>query len=269
MMQFLRLLKAFFGRDLQTELSYRLSFLLSFSGVFFTTFSFFFISQIVDPNSEAVAQYGDNYFAFVIVGLALGNFFSLGLNGFSSALRQAQVTGTMEALLMTPVRLSHVVIGSALWSYAFTAFRVVLYLVLGVALGVRLVGGNWLAAMIIFLLTILSSASIGIIAASIIMIVKRGNPVTTLFGSVASLVSGVYYPVDTLPAWLQPVARAIPLTYALEAMRDALLAGSPMQTIVPDIAILIGFCIVLFPLSLATFRRAVMIARRDGTLAHY
>lgn len=269
MMQTLRLFGAFFSRDLYTELSYKLSFVLSFSSVFFTTFSFFFISKIVDPRTATVADYGGSYFAFVIIGLALSNFFTLGLNGFSSALRQAQTTGTMEALLMTPVRLSFIVTGSALWSYVFTSFRVLLYLILGIALGLRIEGGNWLAASCIFILTVISSASIGIIAASIIMIVKRGNPVTALFGSIATLVSGVWYTIDILPPWLQLVARAVPLTYALEGMRGALLQSQPWAQLLPDIIALIGFSVVLFPLSLYTFRRAVLAARRDGSLAHY
>ncbi len=269
MMPFFRLMRAFFGRDLQTELSYKLAFVLSFTGVFFTTFNFFFISKIVDPRSDSAEAIGGNYFAFVIIGLALSNFFTLGLNGFADALRRAQTTGTMEALLMTPVRLSYVVIGSALWSYAFTAFRVLLYLVLGVALGIRIVGGNWMAALLAFVLTIVSSASIGIIAASIIMVVKRGNPITTLFGGVAALVSGVWYPVDVLPNWLQWISRLIPLTYALNAIRDALLFAAPWAQLLPDILALTGFSVALLPLSLYVFKRAVLTARRDGTLAHY
>lgn len=269
MKHLLRLLGAFFRRDLYTELSYKLAFVLSFSTVFFTTFSFFFISKIVDPENAAITEYGGNYFAFVIIGLALSNFFTLGLNGFANALRRAQTTGTMEALLMTPVSLSYIVIGSALWSYLFTSLRVVLYLILGIVLGLRISSGNWIAASLIFILTIISSASIGIIAASIIMIVKRGNPITALFGSVASMVSGVWYSVEILPDWLQQISKLIPLTYSLAAMRDALLKGAPWSQLLPNIVALLTFCILLFPLSLYIFRRAVLAARRDGTLTHY
>ena len=269
MSQTLRLFAAFFGRDLHTELSYKLSFLLSFTGVIFTTTSFFFISKLVRPDSAGVQEYGGDYFAFVVVGLALNSFFTLGLNGFAAVLREAQTTGTLEALLMTPVRLRYVIIGSALWSYAFTAFRVMFYFIFGFALGMRVVNGNWLGGLVIFGLTIMASASIGIIAASVIMVIKRGNPVTTLFGSISSIIGGVWYSTDVLPAWLQFFSRLIPLTYALNGMRDALLKGAGWEILLPNIVALLLFCVVLFPFSLWIFRQAVISARREGSLAHY
>ncbi len=101
------------------------------------------------------------------------------------------------------------------------------------------------------------------------MIIKRGDPITTITGSIATLVSGVYYPVETLPAWLRPIAQVIPLTYSARAMRDTMLNGAGFQDILPDVLVLIGFCVVLLPFSLVVFRAAVNQARREGTLTHY
>lgn len=265
-----RLLGAFLLRDFFTETSYKLATLLSFSGVFFTTFSFYFISQLLGQAAPAVlAQYGGDYFAFVVIGVALASYSSLGLNGFSSVLREAQTTGTLEAMLMTPTPVSLLVVGSAGWSYAFTTVRILLYLLLGLVLGVDLRGANLPAALLILLLTVIAFASIGIIAASFIIVFKRGNPVTGLFGSVSSLLGGVFYPVELLPGWLQPLASLLPITYALRAMRGALLTAADWRALAPDIAILALFCVLLFPLSLLAFRHAVQLARRDGTLSHY
>lgn len=265
-----RLIAAFLIRDLFIETSYRLAALLSFSSVFFTTFSFYFISQLLGENVPAVlAQYDGDYFAFVIIGVALANYSSLGLSGFSAVLREAQTTGTLEAMLMSPSPLSLVVVGSAAYSYAFTTFRILLYLLLGALLGVDLRGANLPAALVILLLTIIAFASIGIMAASFIMVVKRGNPVTGIFGSVSSLLGGVFYPVELLPGWLQPVAQLLPITYALRAMRAALLNGAGWSALASDMLVLLLFCVLLFPLSLFAFRRAVQWARRDGTLSHY
>lgn len=172
-------------------------------------------------------------------------------------------------MLMTPTPVSSVIIGSAVYSYAFTTFRVAVYLGLGLLLGLNLSNANFLGALATLLISIVAFASIGIIAASVVMIVKRGDPVTAIFGSFANLVSGVLYPVEVLPNWLEAVANVLPLTYALRAMRDALLNGAGWAQLAPNLAILTGFCVVLFPLSLMAFRYAVRWARLEGTLTHY
>ena len=267
----LQLLWSFFKRDYHTETSYRVAFLFSLTGIFFSAFTFFFVSQLIgEQASPYLNEYGGDYFSFVIIGLAFGGYFSLGLGGFSRALREAQTTGTLEAMMMTPTPVSIIVIGSALWNYAFTTFRVFIYLFLGVVLlGLRLTGANYLGGLVSLVLSIVAFASIGIIAASIIMIIKRGEPITTLLGAIANLIGGVYYPIEILPEWLQVFSKLVPVTYALRAMRLSLLTGASWAELLPDLLVLTGFTVILFPLSLITFRWAVERARLDGTLAHY
>lgn len=262
---------AFLLRDFRTEISYRFSFILSFSGIIFSVLTYFFISELIGPAANPyLAEYGVDYFSFAIIGVAFSGYFGVGLNSFARALRDAQTTGTLEAMIMTPAPLSLIVIGSALWSYAFTTIRVFFYLLLGVLFfTLDLQGANYGAALLTLLMAIVAFASIGIISAGVIMVVKRGEPLTALFGAFANLIGGIYYPVAILPEWLQVIARLLPVTYAVRAMRLALLADAPWSAIWPDLLILLGFIIILFPLSLLIFRRSVEQARREGSLAHY
>lgn len=267
----MRLLWAFLVRDFHTELSYRISFLLSLSGIFFSAFTFFFISELFGAvASPYMEDYDVDYFSFVIIGIAFNGYFTLGLGGFARALRESQTTGTLEAMVMSPTRVSIIVIGSALWSYVFTTFRVIVYLLLGTLLfTLQLEGANYLGAFVSLVLSIVAFASIGIIAAGIIMIVKRGEAITALFSSFASLVGGIYYPVAILPPWLKIFSAMVPVTYAVRAMRLSLLAGASWSELKPDLLVLLGFTIVLFPSSLIIFHFAVERARRDGSLTHY
>lgn len=266
----LRILWAFIIRDFQTEVSYRVSFLLSLSSVLFTSVTFYFVSALLgDAAAPSLQEYGGDYFAFVLIGVAFGSYFGLGLNGFARALRQAQTTGTLEAMMMTPTSLPAIVLGSAAWSYAFTTLRVIVYMVIGVLLGLELSQANYLAALATMVVAIVAFASIGIIAASVITVIKRGDPVTGLVSAVATLIGGVYYPVEILPQWLQALSRLLPITYALNAMRQTLLNGAGWREIAGDLLALVGFALVLFPFSLITFRYAVDRARREGSLAHY
>ena len=267
----IRMIPAFLARDLHTELSYRSASLLSLGSIFFNVLIFYFLAVFVGDSVDPLLQrYDGDYFAFILIGVAFSGYFNVGLSGFAQALRQAQITGTLEAMLMTPASLPTVVVGSAAWSYVFTTLRVLVYLLLGtLLLGVSLGGANYAAALVGLILSIIAFGSIGIIAASVIMVTKRGEVVTTLTASVANLVGGIFYPIEILPEWLQVFSRLIPLTYALRVMRDALLANADWQQLAPDLLALTAFCVVLFPLSLGAFRFAVEQARREGTLAHY
>jgi len=267
----LRQLWSFLVRDYRTEVSYRFSFILNLSGILFSAFTFFYISQLIGEAANPYLQEFDgDYFSFVIIGIAFSGYFGVGLTGYSRALREAQTTGTLEAMIMTPLPMPTLVIGSALWSYVMTTLRVFVFLLLGVVVfGLDLSGANALAALVILLLSIVAFASIGIIAAGIIMIIKRGEPLTSLFGAFANLVGGIYYPVAILPEGLQFVARLIPITYAVRGMRLALLNGASWPELLPDIVALLIFIVVLFPLALLVFHWAVERARVDGSLAHY
>jgi len=262
---------AFLRRDWRLQLSYRFSFLLQFFGIFFNLLVFYFLSKLVgDSAAPYLEPYGGNYFAFVLIGLAFSGYFGVGLNSFSANLREAQTTGTLEAMLMTPTRLSTVIMSSSIYDYGFVTFQVFVYLALGGLLfGVQLDKGNTPAALVVLVLTIIAMTSLGIIAASFIMVLKRGDPVTLLISSLAVLLGGVYYPVQLMPQWLQQLSRLVPITYSLDAMRRTLLADASFQEIMPDIIALAIFGIVLVPVSLLVFRYAVHRAKVDGSLAHF
>ena len=262
---------AFLRRDWRLQLSYRFSFLLQFFGIFFNLLVFYFLSKLVgDSAAPYLEPYGGNYFAFVLIGLAFSGYFGVGLNSFSANLREAQTTGTLEAMLMTPTRLSTVIMSSSIYDYGFVTFQVFVYLALGGLLfGVQLDKGNTPAALVVLVLTIIAMTRLGIIAASFIMVLKRGDPVTLLISSLAVLLGGVYYPIQLMPQWLQQLSRLLPITYSLDAMRRTLLADASFQDVMPDIIALAIFGIVLVPVSLPVFRNAVHGAKVDGSLAHF
>ncbi|OPY44181.1 MAG: ABC-2 type transporter [Methanosaeta sp. PtaU1.Bin016] len=101
------------------------------------------------------------------------------------------------------------------------------------------------------------------------MIFKRGDPINMFFMSTSELFGGVLFPIEVFPWWLQIVSSVLPMTYSLNGMRHALLQGYSMQSLAPDILILILFSLILLPLSLFTFRYAVGRVKDEGTLVQY
>jgi ABC-2 type transport system permease protein len=262
---------AFLRRDFLIETSYRFAFVMQTFGIAFNIATFYFIARLLgNAVSPYLQSYGGDYFAFVLIGLAFTGYFSVGLYGFVNGLRQAQMTGTLEAMLMTPTNAATIIAASSLWEYVMTTLRVVAYLLIGtLGLGVNLGHANYFAAFVVLLFAVAIFNALGIMAASIVLVTKRGDPVTYLFGAFFNLLGGVFYPVSVMPEFLQRVADFIPITYALRALRLTLLQGASFEMIATDLIVLVLFAIVLLPASLIAFRFGVAFAKRDGSLTHY
>jgi ABC-2 type transport system permease protein len=262
---------AFLKRDLLTEVSYRFSFFFQLLSVLSSIASYYFLARFIGTAAiPELTAYGGDYFAFVLIGVALSDYLSTSLDAFSRTIRDSQLTGTLESLLATQTSLPTIILCSAVYPFVWTSFHVLLYLLFGVCLfGVHFTVGNWLAAGVLLLLSIVVFSGLGILSASFIMVFKRGSPVAWLFGMISWLLGGVMYPVSVLPAWLQTLAALLPITYAIEGMRAALLRGATWQDLWSNFAVLLLFAIVTLPLGLFSFHYATRRALITGTLGQY
>jgi ABC-2 type transport system permease protein len=77
------------------------------------------------------------------------------------------------------------------------------------------------------------------------------------------------FPIQSLPRPLEFLARSLPLTYAIDGMRRALLEGQSMTEMAATLAVLAGFGIILLPLALAALSLSLRRARQNGTLSFY
>lgn len=262
---------AFLKRDFSLALSYRASFVLQFLGIFFSVATFYFLSQLFgDAVSSQLEEYGGDYFAFVLLGLAFSGYMTLALSSFAASIREGQMMGTLEIMLLSPTRFSTILLSSSIWSYLFTTLRVAVYLLVGtLVFGVSLGQANLLTALVILVLSIASFSGLGILSAAFILWLKKGDPIAWAFGGVSTLLAGVYYPISVLPDWLEPLSHFLPLTYALDGMRLAMLQGASLYEVRSDILALLGFTLVLTPLTLLLSRQALKRAKMDGSLAQY
>lgn len=267
----MRLAWAFFLRDAKIAMSYRVSFLVSLLGNLLVLAVFFFIGKTIGlENIPALQSYGGNFFAFLLIGIALTDCVGVSLTAFAQQIREGQMTGTLEITLLSPVSLPIILIYSSLWGYFFSAVRLLLYLVAGVIVyGVDLSKANVPAGMVIFLLTVLAFMGVGILWASIVLLVKRGDSIMMVFSYLVILTSGVLFPASVLPGWLSKLSVLSPLTHALSGMRSALLQGAGLSSLLPVVGILLLFSGVFLTLGITSFQYAVNLARRAGSLAEY
>lgn len=263
--------KAFLARDYRMNVSYRFSFFTSFANIFVSVAMFFFISRLLGKAiNPYLAEYKGDYFSFVLIGVAFSGFVTTGMSSFSASISSAQSQGTLEAMLVTPTKLSSIILLSSLWSFIFNSLYVCIYLLLGqLFFGLSLTNTNIPAALLIILLATLSFSGMGVTSAAFIMVFKRGNPIDWLYGTASSLLSGMYFPITVLPVWLQPLAYVLPIFYALKAMRLAVLQGYGLWALRTEVGALLVFAMVILPAGIWAFKYAVREAKVDGSLVTY
>lgn len=271
MSRWLQALYAFLVRDLQTEISYRLAFLMQFFGLFVSTALWFLMARFIGSSPDVTEQTGGlEYFPYALAGLMISRFLDVSLHVYAGSIRTEQTTGTLEAMLVTPTRLGSIVLASSGFSFVFAALQAGLYLLFGVFLfGVRLNVGSVLGVFVAIVLTIVGMSGIGILSAAFVLYFKRGNPIEFLISTTSLLLGGVLIPTRALPDWLEPFSQFIPTYHAAEAVRDVLLRGQGLAAASGHLLALAAFAVVLVPIGLIGARFAVRRAKRDGSLVQY
>jgi ABC-2 type transport system permease protein len=270
MIRILRELWLFFWRDLSIARTYRAVFVMEAIEALFGAAMFYYVARFVDtPALQQALPQGGSYFAFSLVGFVFLDYLNAALDTFDRGLEEARDTGTLEHLLVTQTSLPVFVAGSAIYPFAATTLRIVVYVAWAAALfGFPLHAANWATVIVVLLATLLAFSGLGILSSSYLLLFKRGNPAKWFFLGVSSVVGGMLFPVNILPDWLQVVARFNPVTYALEAMRAALLGGASIASLWRPVAVLLLSALILLPISMGVFAWALRRTKITGTLTH-
>lgn len=262
---------AFIRRDYLIAASYRIDFLMAIAGSLLPLIFFTFLSKLMAVNASAdLTRYGGHFLPFVAVGIAFARFFQLALRLFSETMRVAQMTGCLEMMLSSQTNPLPIVFMSSFYSLIWGFVQMLL--ILGASwmwLGLNLSQANLTAAAVIFALSVLTFIAFGILSSAVIVLIKRGDPVSLIVSSAGALLGGAYFPVDVMPGWLQALSIVVPITYSLDALRLTLLQGYSLEMVWRQAALLGMIALVLLPLSLGAFAWAVRKGRRDGTLMQY
>ncbi len=262
---------AFVKRDILTALSYPLNIALQLIKVSITLFLIYFISRTFSGSvSPHLTKYSGDYFAYVLMGISVSSFVFAGLDAFASSVRTAQVEGTLEAVLTTPVSIFTVLLGNSLWTFILAFGSSIALLGAGMLfLGITLSLTSALLCLAVLLLTFLSFLSVGMLSASFIMVFKQGNPIGMIFGTSSYFLGSVLFPAEVLPGFLQQAAKLLPMTYAVRSLRDIVLASAAPGDVFPVMLQLALFIIILAPAGLLSFSFAVKRARINGSLVQY
>jgi ABC-2 type transport system permease protein len=210
-------------------------------------------------------------FAPAILGF-LAYFFVYILTGISF-LRE-RTGGTLERLMATPVARGEVVTGYLLGFGLFATLQVAILLAWGFAsvevpalgplpsfsVGLGLpIAGSPLLAFIVVVVAALGAVSLGIFLSTFARTELQVVQFIPIVIVPQFLLSGVLFPISSLPEILQPLVGLMPLTYAVEGMRQVLIAGADLGTAALqwDLAVLAGVAVFFAAIASLTIRREV------------
>ncbi len=176
--------------------------------------------------------------------------------------------GTIEYTFMAPLSRPIHLFGMGLFAIVYGIIRaILLFGVVALFFDVNVGGANFLAALVVLLIASIPFIGIGMMTAVLPLISpEKGTQLGFIAQGILLVVSGVYYPVDVLPQWMQWIATISPATYALDGMRDAILEGDGLGMMWDEIWPLILIGIASIPLGLEVFRRGERYAKQHGKL---
>jgi ABC-2 type transport system permease protein len=207
---------------------------------------------------------------FIFVGYAMYMWLSTLLWGPGTSLRQEQVRGSLEAVFLTPASRLVPLFGPTLTNIVWVLFQLV---VMGVAVwllfGVTLPLGGVLLTLLVTLAGVPAMYAMGSLFGAAVLRFGEVGPAVQFVRGALSLLCGITFPIVMLPAWAQLTSAAMPPTYVVAAIREALLNGATPLDLAPTAAILLGLAVVFGALAVLLFRILEASARRSGMLGRY
>ena len=204
---------------------------------------------------------GEDLDALDVLGgpfVAMTIFFLVYVVTSVSFLRE-RTLGTLERLMASPLRRTEIVVGYmlALTLVALVQAAEVLFFALWV-LQIHNVGNVALIFGIEVLLAV-AAVNLGIFLSAFARTEFQAVQFIPLVVAPQILLSGFIVPVSAEPEWLQVISNVLPLTYAVDALREVMLKGSDFATaaVQRDVAVIGGFCVAAIVAAAATLRRRV------------
>jgi len=200
---------------------------------------------------------GMAYITFLAAGTVCSStMMSASFESMYSSFSRMHVQRTWDAIMIAPVLLEDVIVGEAVWAASKAFLSGTAVLVVAAALG--LVGSAlalWVLPLVF--LTGLAFAGLGLVMTSLSPSYDFFMYYFTLAVTPMMLASGVFFPVEQLPGWLQTAAHALPLTHAI-ALARPLMTDTVPEAIGAHLTVLAAYAAVSLYAALVLARRRLL-----------
>ncbi|SER33238.1 ABC transporter permease [Pedobacter rhizosphaerae] len=194
---------------------------------------------------------------FILPGQLGFSLLSTGVFGTAFVFLSLRQTLVIKRFFATPVKRSSIVIGEAIARIGFALIGALFIIVLGhFFFGFTLVHGVLTVVNMLILATlgVIVFMGFGFIISGIAKSESMVPPISNIVTLPQFLLSGTFFSIEAFPNWLQPISRALPLTYLNDAMRKVAFEGLGLWDVKQQILILILWGIGIYAVAVKVFK---------------
>ena len=177
--------------------------------------------------------------------------------GMGATIAGERETGELARLFMTPTSVSTVIGGKIAAKLLIELVRALILIFMAVLLFNVSIKGGFLQTFIVLVIGALCFVGFGIMLSARTSTQEDYAQMSLPFSMPMMFVSGVFYPIETMPWILQKLAYIFPLTYLNDAMRGIMLKGQTLGDVWLDLVVLLGFTALFFIIGVKRFNRDV------------
>jgi ABC-2 type transport system permease protein len=208
-----------------------------------------------DIKMEGVVSGTPSYFDFIAPGIMAMTVMMSVMTGLPVAISQEKEVGTLDGMMVAPINRLSIIVGKTLGQTARGLIQGVIILALAVGLFGVTIHGNILLVFGLLLLGVFSFVGIGIVITSFAKDQETATMLMMTLMFPMMFLSGVFFPIQQMPWYMQDISKVLPLTYASQALRKVMVLGAGIPAISTELTILIVFGVVMTAIAVPVFRR--------------
>ncbi|MFA6328526.1 MAG: ABC transporter permease [Candidatus Micrarchaeia archaeon] len=199
--------------------------------------------------------YGRRAIDFLLPSMLAMIVFQGATMGLGRAIAGERKDGSLTRVFLTPTSNTTIIFGTQLFYILLETFRASLIIVAAIMLFGVTVTGNPLDILIIVTVFSMGATGVGMVLSVLTHSQEQYMAVGMLVSLPVMFLSGVFFPIQTMPEILQGLAQVLPITYAADALRGVMVKGFVLGQVMPDMIILFAFASLMLVLSVMMFKR--------------
>jgi ABC-2 type transport system permease protein len=196
-----------------------------------------------------------NYFEFMAPGIMAMNVMMSVMTGLPAAISHEREIGTLDGMMVAPINRLSIILGKTLAQTMRGLLQGTLILIMAVTLFGVTIQGSLPLIFGLLLLDVFSFVGIGIVITSFAKDQETATMMMMTIMFPMMFLSGVFFPTQQMPWYMQGISKLIPLSYATTALRKVIVLGAGIPAISTEIAVLAVFGIVFTAIAIPLFKR--------------
>lgn len=198
-----------------------------------------------------------NYFQFVAPGImAMVVMMSL-MTGLPHAISYEKDIGTLDGMLVAPINRLSIITGKVMAQTTRGMVQGTMILLLAIFLFDVRVYGSLPLVFFLLILGVFSFVGLGILITSFTENEETASMVMMTLMFPMMFLSGVFFPIQQMPWFMQRISQLLPLTYATRALRKVIILNAGISEISTELLVMAGFGVVLLAIAVPMFKKAM------------